>query len=123
MPLYKIKEVNFNNIPLIDQSHLRVMWAKLVQNATVYHVEQMISPRIYVGTEAFSIINQSTSFSFRDINSGPIDYVGHFMGWNVFISDDLVDDEYVLGVDENEIKICKRKYKLKKIVEKMTKYE
>jgi hypothetical protein len=121
MPLYNIKEVNFNNIPLIDQSHLRVMWTYLIRNANMFFMENQVNPRIYVGTEAFKIINQSTSFSFRDINSGPIDYVGHFMGWNVFISDELVKDEYVLGIDENEIKICKRKYKLKKIVEKMTK--
>ena len=70
----------------------------------------------------FNIINQSTSFSFRDPTKTDYpDYMGNFMGRNVFISDELINDEYVLGVDENEVKICKRKDKLKKIVEKMTK--
>ena len=120
MPLYKIKEANFDNIPLIDQSHLRVMWTNLIMTTNLFHMEHQVSPRIYVSEESFEIINQSSSFSFRDPTSSDYsDYMGHFMGWNVFMSNELIDDEYVLGTDENEIKICKRKDKLKKITEKL----
>lgn len=116
MPIYKIKDVNLNNIPLIDKSHLRVMWSKVIMNANMFHMEHQVSPRIYMGMEAFDVICQSTSFSYRDIKSDPIvDYKGHFMGWDIFSSDELIDDEYVLGINEQEVKVCKRKIKLEKI--------
>ena len=115
MPLYKLKDVNFDNIPLIDRSHLRIMWSNVIRHANMFSIGKGMSTKIYVSTLSYNIINQSTNFSFRDINSGPIDYVGHFMGWNIFISDELIDDEYVIGLDENEIKVCKRKNKLNKI--------
>ena len=47
------------------------------------------------------------------------EYLGHFMGWNVFLSDELDKDEYVICLDEREVKMCKRKYKLKQITNKL----
>ena len=117
MPLYKIKDNS--DIPVIDKTHLRVIWSRVIMHANVFHMENRASPRIYVGTESFNIINQSTSFSFSDINSKIPDYLGHFMGWNVFLSDELNKDEYVLGLDEREVKMCKRKVKLKQIITKL----
>jgi len=120
MPLYNIKNVNLNNIPLIDKSHLRVMWTKLIQNSNMFHMEQQVNPRIYVSQETFDIINRSSSFSYRDSTRVDYpDYMGHFMGWNVFLSDELINDEYVLGIDEREVKMCKRKIKLKQIITKL----
>ena len=120
MPLYKIKDVNFDNIPLIDQSHLRVMWSKVIMHANIFHMENQISPKIYVGAEAFDVISLSTSFLFRNPKSSEIvDYKGHFMEWDVFLSNELIDDEYVIGLDEREVKICKRKDKLNKLINKL----
>ena len=118
MPLYKIKDNN--DIPVFDKSHLRIIWSRVIMHANVFHMENGVSPRIYVGMEAYNIINQSTSFSYRDINSSHYpDYLGHFMGWNVFLSDELDKDEYVICLDEREVKMCKRKYKLKQITNKL----
>ena len=119
MPLYNINIKD--NEPMVDKSHLRRMWSKVIMYGNMFHMEHQVSPRIYVGKEAFEIINQSTSFSFRSpMSRGDYpDYMGHFMGWNVFMSNELIDDEYVIGIDEREVKICKRRLKLERIVNEL----
>jgi len=115
MPLYKIKDVGYDNFPLSDKSHLRAIWNKIIVHCNEFiTINNGLNPTIYMSIETFDIINQSLSFSYSNINNS-INPVGRFMNWSIYLSDKLYDDEYFLGANEQEIEICKRKNKLNKI--------
>lgn len=118
MPLYNIKEKG--DMPFWDKSHHRVVWSRLIGRCNEFLTKNGVSPRIYTDFRSFEIISESTSFSFSNIVGSELPmYRGHFMGWSVFVTDELDDYEYVLGLNEHEMRICKRKDKLKHIINRL----
>jgi hypothetical protein len=117
MPLYKIKDVGFDNFPLVDGAHLRVMWSRVITMCNRYLMINGIYPTIYVCKESYEILSQSSSFIFNNYHSER--YLGHFMDWSVYLTDKLYDDEYFLGIYEFEIERYRRKDKLKQIINKL----
>ena len=99
-------------------SQLKMMCTNLIMYINMFYVEHQISPRIYVGLGVYDIISQSSNFTFQDPTSiiEP-ECLGRFMDRNVFFSNGLMDDEYVLGTNEKEIDVCQRNVKLKKITD------
>jgi hypothetical protein len=119
MPLYNIKNVNFNNIPLIDGSHLRVMWTHVIRHANEFHMKNTVSPIIFAGAKVVDILAQSTNFSYINISDGPMSYMGQFMGWHVYLELELDSNEYIMGVDDSEVKRYLRNHKLKQLIKKL----
>lgn len=112
MPIYKIKDVNLDNNPLVEYNDM-------IKHINEFLTNSGIHPTIFVSNNVYDIINKSSRFSFRDVKSGPSNYLGHFMGWSVFISDKLYNNEYFLDVYDKEIDFYRRKDKLEQIINKL----
>ena len=122
MPLYKINDIPPITNPNLDSPDTiqRRKITKVRMYAFMFQSENGVNPNIYVNNESFEIISASQNYYYNKVgNSEAPTFVGFFMSWAVFLSDKLIDDEYVIGISEQEINICKRNVKLKRIINKL----
>jgi len=125
MPLFNIKSILLDTINLTDEARLRRMWTLVMKHCNEYLMENGKYPTIFASIITTEILEQSFLFVHKNTNyinyinhTEKEEYLGNFQNFNVFLSKELIDDEYFIGT-EKEMKIIKRKYKLNKIINKL----
>lgn len=116
MPLYNIplpkKGGNYTNAELHD------IWINVRFDYRKWQGSKM--PAFYVSRRVLLVLMDSEDFKLFNINY-KTNKVGTYDGGTVYVSPNLVDNEYYIGIEETEILHLKRKLKINKLKNECTK--
>jgi len=78
-----------------------------------------VIPVLYVSMKVLLIIVESEDFHFYTAKGVSANKIGRFDGVTVYLSKQLIEGEYFIGIEEKEISQFIRRRKLNKIIDKM----
>lgn len=98
----------------------RKIVSSIIHQVNGYLNEYMKNPNIYINFNIFNELIITNVILINPLSSSIISNgnIGILMGYDLFIDDNLSDDEFYLG-ESNDILLTKRKDKINKILERM----
>jgi hypothetical protein len=118
--LYSINDVKveydkYSTLKDNTENHNRRMFSSFIYNANSYKYN---NPNIYVSKYIYYLFLESINknYPIGIFVDKSTKFIGKYLGYDMYFSPDLEDDEYVIHRNMIDIKQYKRKYKLKKIM-------